>query len=187
MRYILFQFTHLWRCDGQAYEMQLLNYGFNSRTCEGATPQRGTTPSLDSVSIHAPVKVRHTCCKMRVLGTGFNSRTCEGATWAWCLSRVSVRFQFTHLWRCDILIPESVGSPKVSIHAPVKVRQSILPAILDHLCFNSRTCEGATCSWRFLILGSLSFNSRTCEGATTPNNKSFPQCGFNSRTCEGAT
>ena len=36
----------------------LATYGFNSRTCEGATNDVGFTCGTDEVSIHAPVKVR---------------------------------------------------------------------------------------------------------------------------------
>ena len=33
---------------------------------------------------------------------------------------------------------------RVSIHAPVKVRRAVGDVIEHALCFNSRTCEGAT-------------------------------------------
>ena len=140
-----FQSTHPWRCDHVYHSFRLpcpcfnprtregatlLHTGrrggslcFNPRTREGATVDGGSSRGKRHVSIHAPVKVRHSYQ---------------------LLCRFLAEFQSTHPWRCDLVIsfvpPRDNGfnprtregatfaflSPSVglnvSIHAPVKVR-----------------------------------------------------------------
>ena len=120
----LFQFTHPCGCDGRQIQRTERSAGFNSRTRVGATG-RGCEPfRVYRVSIHAPVWVR--------LRHRFNVS-------------FLVKFQFTHPCGCDSFstpskyplvgfnsrtrvgatVPCSLKPPwmKVSIHAPVWVRQ----------------------------------------------------------------
>ena len=76
----------------------------------------------------------------------------------------------------------------VSIHAPVRVRPITSGGVFKAIRFNSRTREGATSVRSIFAILFRCFNSRTREGAT------FSQCSiyrknssFNSRTREGAT
>ena len=54
--------------------------GFNSRTREGATDLEHLDELLQSVSIHAPVRVRRRNSSSVFWKSSFNSRTREGAT-----------------------------------------------------------------------------------------------------------
>ena len=77
---IKFQFTHPWRCDKNRNHKKYIKLCFNSRTREGATSTFFELHFANTVSIHAPVKVRQD----------------------WKISKVSCQvFQFTHPWRCD--------------------------------------------------------------------------------------
>ena len=69
---------------------------FNSRTREGATPEGGDSIPRRRVSIHAPVRVRHTVTAVQVTVDGFNSRTREGATERRLTQLLGMPFQFTH-------------------------------------------------------------------------------------------
>ena len=72
-------------------------FGFNSRTCEGATGRLGNVVGEHAVSIHAPVKVRPAFHRCTAPAEGFNSRTCEGATGPRKNKCIPYKFQFTHL------------------------------------------------------------------------------------------
>ena len=74
---------------------------FNSRTCEGATPKRGNQPRTHTVSIHAPVKVRHCQPFQRSdIAVSIHAPVKVRLAKVWIFLPV-ILFQFTHLWRCD--------------------------------------------------------------------------------------
>ena len=97
------------------------------------------------VSIHAPVWVRrqaygslgvaiqfqftHPCgCDSTLTDAftrsrGFNSRTRVGATCSFLQTLEHTKFQFTHPCGCDFCMAIFIASKRVSIHAPVWVRQ----------------------------------------------------------------
>ena len=96
-------------------------------------------------------------------------------------------FQFTHPWGCDKVGKTWSGPLPVSIHAPVRVRRSNWPFLMEVLCFNSRTREGAT-KYRRLKNQSELFQFTHPWGCdkVRGNFKTSTVC-FNSRTREGAT
>ena len=186
--YKMFQFTHLWRCDVHGQRRRDNRQGFNSRTCEGATPDDDFIDTVNGVSIHAPVKVR---------------RSLPGCTIQYCW------FQFTHLWRCDmeklevlaqadsfnsrtcegatISYWDNLSFLSVSIHAPVKVRRAGFFVTIfrnkfqfthlwrcDNLCKSFSYCKRVSIHapvkvrppYKWHSFRYFSFNSRTCEGAT---------------------
>ena len=107
-----------------ALERQVNIWSFNPRTRKGATLSSLFHRCTSTVSIHAPVKVRHHLPELhpRIM-EGFNPRTRKGAT------RV-------------MAVP--VGRKKVSIHAPVKVRPINPISTCVLFSFNPRTRKGAT-------------------------------------------
>ena len=79
------------------------NLGFNSRTREGATEVSGFPTDVNSVSIHAPVRVLQKYIIQKIYIICFNSRTRE----------------------CATILPTYYSEVvHVSIHAPVRVRQN---------------------------------------------------------------
>ena len=153
------------------------------------------------------VRPANVCSLFKI--SSFNSRTCEGATGKIMPDWAELQFQFTHLWRCDFLFCHIVRLWYVSIHAPVKVRQNMCFTYgvlsmfqFTHLwrcdvyvilkpgglvCFNSRTCEGATRAlffcWLMMTFQFTHLWRCDSSGGNTRSNKR----SFNSRTCEGAT
>ena len=75
--------------------------GFNPRPRKGATGASVVDIRMDRVSIHAPVRERHSLNDLTVRHLGFNPRPRKGAT----------RFEL-----------RAVGFINVSIHAPVRER-----------------------------------------------------------------
>ena len=90
------------------------------------------------------MKVRPNIDKKSIRFVCFNSRTREGATFLLHVKYGLIMFQFTHPWRCDIMLKLNLFYLLVSIHAPVKVRHFHLHHVLKEHGFNSRTREGAT-------------------------------------------
>src|SRR5512133_473030 len=118
---------------------------FNPRTCKGATGLDKTKAQVLLVSIHAPVKVRLNVRFHWWLNRSFNPRTCKGATavvaYSIVANGVSIHAPVKVRLR-DCGLPEVQS--QVSIHAPVKVRLNLLSLQIADLCFNPRTCKGAT-------------------------------------------
>ncbi len=78
-------------------------------------------------------------------GPRFNPRTRKGATRLTHLGGQSLQFQSTHPQGCDTSIsPGSSGNPRVSIHAPARVRHNREDANDPLYRFNPRTRKGAT-------------------------------------------
>ena len=75
-----FQSTHPWRCDWVKILYFCSYLSFNPRTREGATENRINHFEIESVSIHAPVKVRLDLRRLWKNWLSFNPRTREGAT-----------------------------------------------------------------------------------------------------------
>ena len=97
--------------------------GFNSRTREGATIVIRVMRIPNSVSIHAPVRVRLLRIGYLMTILSFNSRTREGATKS-VLSLLKCNLVSIHA-PVRVRHEESVNALRlvaVSIHAPVRVR-----------------------------------------------------------------
>ena len=99
---------------------------FNPRTLTGATKLAATSGMRRSISIHAPLRVRHQPEPSAVLVDHFNPRTLTGAT-------VQEKYYYL-IYRISIHAPlrvrqttsrQTKSGYKISIHAPLRVRPAV--------------------------------------------------------------
>ena len=165
-----FQLTHPWGCDlcwfyiARMFSISTHTpvrvwhwltsslrafYHFNSHTREGVTVTLYRKYSDGTISTHTPVRVWLRFLEETSITSYFNSHTREGVTKIFThIDKMSLKFQLTHPWGCDQLLP--------------------LPQLLPK-DFNSHTREGVTfLHHRTYQMHPINFNSHTREGVTEP-------------------